>query len=288
MVTTQMSHYMNIKNPPARLRDQRGQSMIEVLVAMMLSTVALTISARDFGYYVHHRHDMTLLAETQQAADSSMTFLTQELRQAGACLPGLGNFITLDGEDNGDHDSLTLRIGITDDYSLQCNRTILKARALQNTSEMKLESTAGFEVGQWLYLIKNTGYGQFFKIVSVEGQWVTVDGTFKRNFGRNSGVYAIEERVYEIVQYDGVSTLTVAIDGDDPQPMARGIESFDVQYRMAPCPPCDAVDIPTSDTEWRVVREVEISVTAKSDRPGSDGKHLEVENKATIKPRNLI
>ncbi len=262
--------------------------MIEVLVAMMLSTVALTISARDFGYYVHHRHDMDLLAETQQAADSSMTFLTQELRQAGACLPDLGNFIALDGKDNGDHDSLTLRIGIADEYSLQCDRTILKKRALKNTSQMKVQSTAGFEAGQWLYLIKNTGYGQFLKIVSIEGLWITVDGTFKRNFGRNSGVYALEERVYEILPLDGKSTLTVAIDGDDPQPMVRGIESFNLQYRMAPCPPCDAVDIPASDTEWRVVREVEISVTAKSDRPGSDGTYLEVENTATIKPRNLI
>ncbi len=279
---------MKSDRPHARLHNQHGQSMIEVLVAMVLSTVALTISARDFGYYVHHRHDMILLAETQQAADSSMTFLTQELRQAGACLPDLGNFIALDGEDNGDQDSLTLRIGIADDYSLQCNRTILKKRALKNTSEMKLESVVGFEAGQWLYLIKNTGYGQFLRVSSVEGLWVTVDGTFKRNFGRNSGVYAIEERVYEISQLNGDSTLTVSIDGEDPQPMVRGIESFDIQYRMAPCPPCEAVDLPSSDTEWRVVREVEIAITAKSDRPGSDGTYLEVENTATVKPRNLI
>ena len=279
---------MRSAQSPFSTLNQRGNSLIELLVAMMLSAVAMTIVARDFGFYVHARHEMELYSETQQAADSSMTFLTQELRQAGACLPDLGDFIALDGEDNGDEDVLTLRIGIADEYTLQCNRTILKKRAVKNTNIMKVETSDGFEIGQWLYIIKNTGYGNFFKIASIEGKWVTIEGTFNKNFGKNSGVYAVEERTYEIMELDGISTLTVAIDGDDPQPMVRGVEALDVQYRMAPCPPCDPVDIPSSDDQWRVVREVDITVRAKSSRKGHDGEHLTIENQATIKPRNLI
>ncbi len=261
---------------------------MELLVSMLLSAIALAVVARDFGFYVKTRANMDMVAETQQAASSSMTFLTQELRQAGACLPELGNFIALEGEDNGDRDTLTLRIGRADNDSLQCDRTILKKRAKKNESLMKVESSAGFEVGQWIYMVKATGHGNFFRIAGIDGVWIQIEGTFDKNYGRGSGVYAIEERHYEIQEIDGVPVLTVEIDGGYAQPMVRGIEKLNIEYLMDPCPPCSPVDEPSSDDQWRVVRELDITIVAKSSRPGPDGQYRTVEHKSTVKPRNLL
>ncbi len=273
---------------PAKRNHMRGTSIVELLVSMLLSTMVLTIVARDFGYYVHSRADMDLLAETQQAANSSITFLTQELRQAGACLPELGNFISLDGEDNGTLDSITLRIGIADDLTLQCNRTIVKKRALKNQPLVKVEASHRFEPGQWLYMIKASGHGNFFRVASVSGQWLTLESNLDKNYGRGSGVYALEERTYTVEQSGNDSVLTVSVDGSDPEPMARGIESLDIQYKMAPCPPCNVVDEPSSDDQWRVVREVVLSIVARSSRPGKGGEYLRIENSSTVKPRNFL
>ena len=53
---------------------------------------------------------MSLETETQQGLRALLGLVTQELRQAGACLPQNGQFITLDGFDGGSQDRLTLRI----------------------------------------------------------------------------------------------------------------------------------------------------------------------------------
>lgn len=271
-----------------RLRARAGHTLIELLVSMMLSTVVLGIVARDFGYYVHTRDGMELVAETQQAASAALTFITQELRQAGACLPELGKFIALGGEDNGDRDTLVLRIGIADTVTLQCARTILTAQARRNRSDMQVESSSRFAAGQWLYLISGTGHGNFFRIASINNNTITINGVFDVNYAANSGVYAVEEREYRVADFNGVSTLMVSIDGRPAEPLARGITSFDVQYKMAPCPPCESVDVPSSDTQWRVVREVDIALTARSSRPGKDGRYIEIGNRGSVKPRNLL
>ena len=270
------------------LASTRGTSLMEVVVSMLLSTVVIGIAMKDFGYHVHARAHMDQFAETQHAATSTMTFLTQELRQAGACLPPLGKFISLEGEDNGTTDSLTMRIGIADEITLECNRTILKKRAKKNESTMKVESADGFEVGQWFYIIKSSGQSNFFKIASISGKFITIEGTFDRNYGRGSGVYAYEEREYEIEEVGGVPILTVAIDGGDPQPMVRGVEELNIQYRLAPCPPCTPVDEPANDTDWRIVREVDISIVTRSSQPGVDGQYFRTDRSATIKPRNFL
>jgi hypothetical protein len=109
-----------------------------------------------------------------------------------------------------------------------------------------------------------------------------------RNYGKGSGVYALEERRYEVVETDGVPVLTLSIDGGDALPMANGVEKFNVRYKMDPCPPCDAVNDPGSNTNWRIVREVELTVGVRSTDLGPDGNYVHLESTTTVKPRNLI
>lgn len=271
------------------MRDS-GHTLVELLVSMALSSVALALVARDFGYHVHTRREMDLFADTQQALNSSVTFVTQELRQAGACMPELGDFIALDGENQGDRDVLLLRIGVANQTSLRCARDLLFKRGLRYDAQVELENASAFVAGQWIYIVKSSGQGNFFKVSSVDytNNVLSLASELDRNYGKGSGVYALEERRYEVVEMSGSPVLTLSIDGSEPQPMANGVEKFNIRYKMDPCPPCTAVDDPGSDTNWRVVREVELTVGVRSAETGPDGQYVHLDSTTTVKPRNLL
>ncbi len=265
-----------------------GYTMIELLVAMMLSGIALSVVATDFSHTVHQRFDMEQVAETQQAVSAALTFVSQELRQAGACLPQLGDFTALGGVDSGNRDSITLRIGKTDPGSLVCIRTVSTAPSLAGSSSLTVLNSSGFEVGQYVYLTRIAGQGSTFIVAAVGVESITVEGALDADYLTGSGVYAIEERTYSIDDSGPSPILTVAVDDGDPEPLAKGIEVFNVRYRLDPCEPCVTVDLPADNAEWRIVREVELTVAAQTDRPMQGGSVHVVEERTTIKPRNLI
>ncbi len=268
-------------------KSQHGYSMIELLVAMSLAGVALTVSAKDFTYTVHQRIDMEKIAEAQHGVSAALTFVTQELRQAGACLPTLGKFVALDGEDNGDQDTLTLRVGVTDQDTIVCVRTVTTAIARSGESSMVVQHPEGFNAGQWIYMT-SLGDGEMFRVASVDGAVLTVEGTFGTDYRASSGVYAIEERSYAIDSAGGVNVLTVAIDGGDPQPMVKGIDVFNVRYHLHMGEDFTLVDEPADSSEWRMVREVELTVSAQTVKSMQAGQMHVVEQSSNIKPRNFL
>ncbi len=267
-----------------------GHTLVELLVAMTLSAVALALVARDFGYHAHTRREMDLFADTQQALNSSLTFVTQELRQAGACMPELGDFIAMDGDNVGTRDTLLLRSGVANETSLQCTRNLLRLAASSGATQLKLENASAFKAGQYIYIVKSSGQGRFLRVSSVDytNKNLNVTPALNLNFGKGSGVYAIEERRYSIVDMSGVPVLTLSVDGSEALPMAMGVEKLNVRYKMDPCPPCSAVDDPATDEDWRVVREVELTVGVRSTDPGPDGNYVHLESTTTVKPRNLL
>ncbi len=267
---------------------ERGYTLVELLVAMMLSGVALSLVVKDFSHTVHQRKDMEQIAEAQQAVGAVLTFVTQELRQAGACLPTLGNFVALDGQDSGDQDSLTLRIGVTNQDSIVCVRTVSTAASMTGSSVIEIQDPAGFDVGQNIYVTRMGGQGNTFRVESVSGNLLTIEGSFDADYLVGSGVYAIEERTYAIDISSGEPILTIAVDGGDPEPLAKGIEVFNVRYRMDPCPPCTLIDQPADNAEWRTVREVEVTVAAETKNTLQTGEVHVVTETTSIKPRNLI
>ncbi len=268
-------------------KSHQGYSMIELLVAMSLAGVALTVSARDFSYTVHQRVDMEKIAEAQQGVSAALTFVTQEVRQAGACLPTLGKFVALDGGDNGDHDTLTLRMGVTDQETIVCVRTVTTVIARSGESTLEVQHPAGFNAGQWIY-VTSLGDGQMFRVASVDGSTLTVEGTFGTDYRAASGVYAIEERSYAIDSTGGENILTVAIDGGDPQPMVKGVDVFNVRYFLDMGSDLILVDEPANSSEWRMVREVELTVSSQTVKSMQAGQMHVVEQTSNIKPRNFL
>jgi hypothetical protein len=82
--------------------------------------------------------------------------------------------------------------------------------------------------------------------------------------------------------------MTIAVDDGDPHPLVQGAEELDFQFRLAPCPPCDPVNVPYDDVEWHNVREISFTVTVRSVKPTRGGDYLRLTRTTTIKPRNFL
>jgi hypothetical protein len=254
---------------------------------MLLTSVVLSGLVWEFGFTSRTRGELDQLTEAQQGLRAAISSVTQELRQAGACLPRTGDVVALDGIDNGTLDELTLRIGKVRTDDLVCIRTVLTSAAADGTSVLHVQSTDGFEAGSLLLLWNDSGTGQTFTVSAVASSTVTLDSAVDGDFPTGSGVFAIEERKYEVDSSFDPPRLTMTIDEGDPHPLVHGVEGFNVKYITTPCPPCDELSAPDED-EWLTVREVVIEVTVRSRDRNRDGEYVRLTSRTNVKPRNLL
>lgn len=263
-----------------------GYTLVELLVGLLLSAMLLALLARDFGFSARTKSEMEDLLETQQGVRAALSALTQELRQAGACLPRTGDVVALGGTNNGTTDSLTVRIGKTT-TDLVCIRTVSTASAAVGQTYVTVQTTSGFKVGDWVYLRDSAGAGDSFTVASIGTNRLNLNGSFDRIYASGSGVYAVEERRYSISTAIGRPVLMVTIDGGTAQPLVDNVEQFNVKYVTTPCPPCDELDAPADD-DWPLVREVNVKVTVRSAYKNRAGNYVRLTDETNIKPRNLI
>lgn len=264
----------------------QGYTLVELLVGLLLSAMLLALLARDFGFSARTKGEMEDLLETQQGVRAALSALTQELRQAGACLPRTGEVVALTGTDTGTTDSLTVRIGKTTS-DLVCIRTVSTASAAVGQTFVKVQTVTGFKVGDWVYLRDSAGAGDSFKVTSIGTNQLNLSGAFDRIYASGSGVYAVEERQYFISTTIGRPVLMVRVDGTSLQPLVDNVEQFNVKYVTTPCPPCEELDEP-GDDDWPLVREVNVKVTVRSAYKNRKGDYVRLTDETNIKPRNLI
>ncbi len=275
----------------SRHRATAGFSLIEMLVSLLITSVMLTLLGAFFFTNVDTRHNMSLQVEAQQGLRGLIEIVTQELRQAGACLPQLGQFIALNGTDDGTHDSLTIGIGRTTPNTLVCVKAGTTVVAPSGSTVLTVGPGEGnlFEGVTLAYVTPNAAEGDFYPVASHTATTITLGEGLHSDHPLGSGVYGVDMRTYTVdaVNYNA-PVLTVAIDGGSPQPLVDGVEEFNVQYRLEPCPPCHAVDEPADDTEWRQVREVSLAATVRSRKMDKEGEFARDSGEVTIKPRNLL
>jgi hypothetical protein len=258
-------------------------------VVTFIASVMLTVMTGFFRATVATRHDMVLQTETQQGLRALFDMVSQELRQAGACLPQTGQFITLTGGDGGDQDSLTLRIGQTNPDTLVC----VKAGTSEDVTGSTLPLTEGegdlFADVTLVYVTPDGASGDFYEVVATSSSSVTLNQS--GDFPAGTGVYAIDERTYEVDTSGERPILTVAIDGGSPYPLVDGVEEFNVQYLLAPCTDAgcaESVDEPADSDEWELVRVISIAATVRSSKQDRDGEYSHEHGQIEVKPRNLL
>lgn len=292
---------------PAR-NSTAGFSLVELLVSMLISGMMMAVTAGYFQTVVANRHNTTLTAEAGQGLRSLIQDVTQELRQAGACLTQLGQFIALDGSDNGSRDSITLRIGRTNPATGRCIQSAIPIGSGVNAGAtvVTVADASLFPVGQQVYVVTpNNVNGDFYVVTGASGTSLTLNKPLVAYGGAPSyeggGVYPFDERKYAIDASDPEHPLlTVSINGNSAVPLIEGVDVFNVKYRLAPCEPvCSAeTNLPASQAEWRLVRDVGIKATIKSYKKNKNGNYEYVttgnggaagdEEYVTVKPRNFL
>jgi len=265
--------------------------VIEILVGAALTSLILGVMGAFFVASRNFAQQEVLRVETTQALRSSMDNLTRDLRLSGACLPVTGNFVSLGGTNSGTLDAVVTRTGVLRS-DLSCVRTTLSAAVLATTTTLPVVSANGFASGTRVYLRNPNGTGELFTLTGAQTSNNTLlkTGALSAGYPIGSGVYAVDERQYGIDTTNAaLPVLTVALNGNAPMQFASGIESVNVQYELQRnCPPCDVVDLPQTDNEWAMVKQLFVNITARSRVPGWGGQYIRLSGQIGVKPRNLV
>jgi prepilin-type N-terminal cleavage/methylation domain-containing protein len=296
-----------------------GFSLVELLVTLGIISVMMTSMAQFFRASIGMRHNMGVRVEAIQGLRTLIQTMTQEVRQAGACLTGLPQ-ATINGVNNGSQDGLTLRIGLVNPTSFTCIQTAISTLTSAPTAGQTiirfLAPNPGFQVGTFIYVSANSGAGATYTVTAVgavngSGEIPLTLSTPLVNVGSPytiANISAIEERIYALDTVTwGTPTrpvLTVRTDGGSAQPLVAGVTVFNVKYYLGPCTPdasgqptCAGTrDLPANATEWGTVTEIGIKATVRAHKNDRNGQVVEETTGQTgqpgeyinIKPRNLL
>jgi hypothetical protein len=238
--------------------------------------------------------NQALQIEATANARAAIDVIERDVRLGGACLPITGDFMSLDGTNNNNEDHIWTRTGMVRP-DMSCVRTATSTSTPASGSTISVDNASGFASGMRAYIRNASGAGEYFNVTSVNTSTNTIgrDRSFSTSYATGSGVYAIDDRHFYIdhwaAPWGDTPRLMLQVGGMTAQPFAVGIEKLDFRYQLKRnCPPCDIVNLPASEDEWRLVQEVLLSVTARSDKKQQDGTYYRRSFDVGIKPRNLI
>jgi hypothetical protein len=264
---------------------------------MGVALMGIAIAATS-GMFLASKHQMQMQQrqlETTGVARAAVDMIVRDLRLGGACLPVTGDFISLDGVDNGTTDQITTRTGLTRP-DLSCIRSSVPTGATVNASDssVPIGNSEGFAAGMRVYIRHPDGEGEYFDVSSVNSATeLGKTQTLTRSYPETSGIYAIDERRFFL----GTQTtaagpqpeLRIQVGAKPEQSFALGIEKLDIQYQLQRnCPPCDVINLPGSNDEWTIVDSVVVKLTARSERPDNWGTYYRRSVAVNVKPRNLL
>src|SRR5262249_585220 len=199
--------------------------------------------------------------ETTEAARSTIDMIVRDLRLGGACLPVTGDFISLEGTDNGPTDTITTRTGLTRP-DLSCVTTVVPTgqTVTASSTSFQVQASDGFIAGMHVYIRHPDGEGEYFDLTSVPSPTqLGKTQPLTRADPATSGIYAIDERTFYIDSFTDAHgrtqpELMLQVGDKPPQSFAYGIEKLDIQYQLQRnCPPCDVIALPSLNAEWAIV-----------------------------------
>jgi Tfp pilus assembly protein PilW len=265
---------------------------------MSVALVSIAIAATS-GMFLASKQHMTRQQrqlETTEVARATADMMVRDLRLGGACMPVTGDFISLEGINNGTKDEVITRTGLTRP-DLTCVSTVVPngQSVAANGAVVPVQSTDGFKVGMRVYIRNPVGEGEYFEVTAVNSPTqLGKTQTLTQDYPATSGIYTVDERrffLYTWTDPDGAeySELRIQVGAKAPQSFAAGIEKLDVRYQLQRnCPPCDVVNMPSSNDEWAMVDSVVLGVTARSLLPDEQGQFYRRTVSVNVKPRNLL
>jgi type II secretory pathway component PulJ len=128
--------------------DAAGFTALELLIGVMLMGLAVAATS---GMFVASKRQMQAQQrqlETTTAARASVDMIVRDLRLGGACMPVTGDFISLEGTNNGQTDEIVTRSGLTRP-DLTCVTTVIpnNQSLAANATTFTVQNSDGFLPG---------------------------------------------------------------------------------------------------------------------------------------------
>jgi Tfp pilus assembly protein PilW len=235
-------------------RQQAGIGVIELMIALTLTSLLLAVLYRTFFRTQHAANAVMSQVEGRQGIRAALQLIERDMRMAGS---GWGR---MDVEGVNNNTAFTRR-GVNPGYGGSSNpdsfsvlggwdvNTTLRASMVNQTSVINCQSTAGFSVGDLVVVSNGSGSGSahLFQVTNVQSSPadLTVGNTSPYNVGTRqawpAGGYPAGMRVFKAgwVTYRVDSTtfgrpsLVRHEFGRTPTMVAYDVSTFRVWYRMA-------------------------------------------------------
>lgn len=264
-------------------KDQSGFTLIEVLIASMLTAVIATFI---FNLYINQHKVVTIqeqITDMQQNGRASIDELAKQIRMAGYGLPlGLQGIVS----SNTNPDTITISYNASN-----CAASVRQAMP-EKSAELKLDYGADlscFSDGMWAYIFDPAaGVGEPFQITHVQDSPAHLQHRstrFSQSYGVGSIIITLDQVKFYIDESDALHpTLMVQIGGNPAEIYAENIEDLQFVYTLTNG---SEVDMPTSS---RDIRLVQVEVQARTDRPDPDfpdDPYRERIYNSAVSPRNI-
>ncbi|HUV30790.1 MAG TPA: prepilin-type N-terminal cleavage/methylation domain-containing protein [Acidobacteriota bacterium] len=240
----------------------RGATLLEALIALAITGI-VTMAIMKL-YLTQHENYLVQdnITTIQQNARASIDELTRHIRMAGHGMPASLESVVAA---NSNPDTITVR------YVASGCATRLSEAMPQPSSELKCAGDVScFFDGQWVYMFDpDFGGGEWFQLTEVQtGSLHLQHNTMvlSRAYGANSVVLDMNEVKFFVDQTTDPDhpDLMIQHGNQSPQVYAENIADLQFTYRLS-----NGVVVMTPLLS-KHIREVIISVTARSDQPNQD------------------
>ena len=249
------------------IKNEKGFSLLEVLIAVLITGIVTSSILQ--VYVTQHKNYMTQddITNIQQNARASIDELSRQIRLAGFDLP-LG--IEAIQAYNTNPDTIVLTY-----HNSGCD-TYLSAPMPQPSAELKCGSDVScFYDGQWIFIYDaDSAKGEWFEITQVQSAALHLQHntmTLSRKYDVNALVFAMTQVKFYVDNTTDVDhpKLMIQIMGEAPQIYADNITDLQFKYKLKNGM---VVDVPPIAEN---IREVEISLSARSNQPEVDDNGVE-------------
>jgi type IV pilus assembly protein PilW len=281
-------------------RQQRGYSIIEVLVALTLATVLAAAAFTVFFNSQRATGRVTKIIENRQNSRTAIQLLERDLRMAGSgwgrqsvsgCYDGAPMMVASVQPGYGGSDASSDTLGILGAWD---QATTLTAAMPSASSTIKVADLTGFAVGD-LCVVTDTKSSHLFQVTGINNGASTLEHATSSRYnmagghaGWPSGGYLVAAKVYRAswVSYRVDSTsakrpqLVRWAQNQSPQVVAYDVNQFTVSYLLEDSTSTrDPIDL-------SLIEQVRPVLTMRS-APTQTSAALIDSSWATVKPRSF-
>lgn len=276
------------------IRNERGMTMIELMVSLVISGILVTLIFQFFtsstSSFAEHRQT----AEMQQELRWAIDYVGERLKLAGNGVPTTSGWAVISNTDGVSDapDSLSI---LGSFRSLLVNTTLTMSN---QGSNVRVDNADDIEVGD-LCVISDGTFAEIFMVTGIINNdlrhntylpW-NDNGNLDRTYSVNSTVTVITSYSFYVqTTGDGRSNLVVESQAYNPQVLLGDVDDFQIRFHMKD----DTWQDEVGTDEIYDIRMIEITINARSPEPIqgytdplSGDAYKRIEMKSVIIPKNI-